>query len=41
MAHSLGKECVAEGVETFEQVQFLEMLGCSYLQGFLFFQTCP
>lgn len=41
MAHSLGKECVAEGVENFEQVQFLEMLGCSYLQGFLFSKPVP
>jgi len=41
LAHSLGKECVAEGVETLEQVKFLEMLGCSYLQGFLFSKPVP
>lgn len=36
LAHSLGKECVAEGVETSYQLQFLKGLGCTYFQGYLF-----
>ncbi|WP_394222043.1 EAL domain-containing protein [Alteromonas gracilis] len=36
MAESLGLECVAEGIETIEQVKFFQMNGCSYLQGYYF-----
>ncbi len=36
LAHSLGKSCVAEGVETTAQADFLAMLGCEYLQGYLY-----
>ena len=36
MAHSLGLEVVAEGVETGEQQQHLMKLGCELLQGFRF-----
>jgi EAL domain-containing protein (putative c-di-GMP-specific phosphodiesterase class I) len=35
MAHTLGKEVVAEGVETPAQLAFLRMLGCDAAQGFL------
>lgn len=36
LAHSFNMSVVAEGVETLEQKNFLENLGCDYLQGFLF-----
>lgn len=36
MAHSLSYEVVAEGVETIEQLQFLEQCHCDYGQGYLF-----
>ncbi len=35
MVDSLGKELVAEGVETSEQADLLESYGCKYAQGFL------
>ena len=36
VARALGIKTVAEGVETAEQAQWLEDLGCSMAQGFLF-----
>ncbi|MFO1502735.1 MAG: EAL domain-containing protein [Steroidobacteraceae bacterium] len=36
MAHSLGLEVVAEGIETAEQLLMLQALGCAYGQGFHF-----
>jgi diguanylate cyclase (GGDEF)-like protein/PAS domain S-box-containing protein len=36
LAHTLGLEVVAEGVETRERLDVLKVLGCEYAQGFLF-----
>lgn len=36
LAHRFGMHCVAEGVETFDQVQVLMELGCDQAQGYFF-----
>lgn len=41
LAHALGKEVVAEGVETDEQRTRLLAMGCRYAQGFLFARPLP
>ena len=41
MATSLGLDTVCEGVETEEQVRFLQEIGCSKLQGFYFSKPVP
>jgi len=39
LAHSLNMAVVAEGVETVEQLQALQDMGCNFVQGFLFSQA--
>jgi diguanylate cyclase (GGDEF)-like protein/PAS domain S-box-containing protein len=41
MAHALGMEVVAEGVETYEQVEELRVLDCDQAQGFRFARPQP
>ncbi len=41
MAHSLGLEVVAEGVETEKQLEFLKEHGCDQVQGFRFSPAVP
>lgn len=41
MATSLGVDTVCEGVETEEQVRFLQEIGCSKLQGYYFMKPSP
>jgi diguanylate cyclase (GGDEF)-like protein/PAS domain S-box-containing protein len=41
LAHGLGVEVVAEGVETIEQLQTLRILNCDALQGFLISRPLP
>ncbi len=36
LAHNLGMDAIAEGVETTEQVQVLKSLNCEYAQGYLY-----
>jgi diguanylate cyclase (GGDEF)-like protein len=41
MAHDLGIEVVAEGVDRVEQADFLFSEGCDYIQGFYYFKPLP
>ncbi|MDX8399401.1 MAG: EAL domain-containing protein, partial [Gallionellaceae bacterium] len=41
MAHSLGLNVIAEGVETEPQLQFLLDTGCTQYQGFMFSKPIP
>jgi EAL domain-containing protein (putative c-di-GMP-specific phosphodiesterase class I) len=41
LAHELGIECIAEGIETPEQAAFLIEAGCGQGQGFLFGKPVP
>ena len=41
LAHQLGRQVIAEGVETAEQLRILRVLGCEYGQGYLLAQPLP
>ncbi|HEY6095632.1 MAG TPA: EAL domain-containing protein, partial [Gallionellaceae bacterium] len=41
LAHNLGLEVVAEGVETQRQYDYLKQLGCDMIQGFYFSRPLP
>jgi EAL domain-containing protein (putative c-di-GMP-specific phosphodiesterase class I) len=41
MAQSMNLDVIAEGVETEEQRQFLEITGCRHFQGYLFSRPVP
>ncbi|MGO9753798.1 MAG: EAL domain-containing protein [Solirubrobacteraceae bacterium] len=41
MAHALGFDVTAEGIETPEQLQALRELGCAYVQGYLLARPMP
>jgi diguanylate cyclase (GGDEF)-like protein len=41
LAHTLGLDIVAEGVETLTQMDYLQSLGCDYGQGYLFSPAIP
>jgi len=41
MAHNMKLEIVAEGVETVQQLEFLQAYGCDEIQGFLFSEPLP
>jgi EAL domain-containing protein (putative c-di-GMP-specific phosphodiesterase class I) len=41
MAHELGLEVIAEGIETVEQKKFLIEGQCDFGQGFLFSKAVP
>jgi EAL domain-containing protein (putative c-di-GMP-specific phosphodiesterase class I) len=41
MAHSLDLSVIAEGVETEQQRELLELYGCLHFQGYLFGKPMP
>ena len=41
LAHEFGITCVAEGVETPEQLEHLRLLGCDLAQGYFLGRPAP
>ncbi|MED7820111.1 MULTISPECIES: sensor domain-containing protein [unclassified Francisella] len=41
LADNLNKKCIAEGVETEQELKFLESVGCNLYQGFYFSKPLP
>jgi EAL domain-containing protein (putative c-di-GMP-specific phosphodiesterase class I) len=41
IAHKLGMQAIAEGVETVEQLGFLDKIGCDFIQGYYFYRPMP
>lgn len=41
LAHTLGAKVVAEGVETKEQLDFLQSVDCDMIQGYFFHKPLP
>ena len=41
MVKKLGKETIAEGVETEQQLDYLREVGCDAVQGFVFDKPMP
>ena len=41
LGHSLNMDVIAEGIETTDQLAFLQELGCKFGQGFLFSRPLP
>ncbi len=41
LAHNLGLEVVAEGVETQDQLEYLTLVGCDVMQGYYFSRPLP
>ncbi len=41
MAHSIGKVVIAEGIETYRQLELLTALGCDWGQGYLWSRPIP
>ena len=41
MAHKMGLTAIAEGVESVEQFDFLNAIGCDEMQGFLVSRPLP
>ena len=41
MTQALGLKCIAEGVETVDQIIFLKKYGCYYVQGYYFDKPLP
>lgn len=41
MAKTMGLPIITEGVETEDQIEFLDSLGCRYIQGFYYYRPMP